>query len=167
MKPLADRKATTDLHAPSDDGRRGPWKGLGARWLRLGRRRGARTATAPEGSGAGGGPDAALDAELNPAYDRLVALYTSASTLHDCALVETRVGEDALSYGDQLRASQHFAYSRHYRDRATEAEARIDSELDRLRRERHDWERVSASALTRARQRLYGAGTLARRPQFE
>jgi len=100
-------------------------------------------------------------------YDRLVALYTEASTLRDCALVEIRVGEDALSYGDELRANQHFSYSRHYRLRAVEAESSIQGELERLRRERSDWERLSASALTRARQRLYGSPTLAARPQFD
>lgn len=101
------------------------------------------------------------------AYDRLVALYTELSTLRDCALVETRVGEDALSAGDDLRASQHFSYSRHYRRRAESAEASIQGELDRLRRAHLDWQRVSASALTRARQRLYGSSEVASRPQFD
>lgn len=101
------------------------------------------------------------------AFDRLVALYTEVSTLRDCALVETRVGEDALSYGDALRANQHFSYSRHYRLRAEQAEASIHGELERLRRARLDWQRLSASALTRARQRLYGSSELSSRPQFD
>lgn len=101
------------------------------------------------------------------AFDRLVALYTEASTLRDCALVETRVGEDALSDGDELRANQHFGYSRHYDSRAEETEASIVRELDRLRHDRLDWQGLSESALTRARQRLYGAAELAGRPQFD
>lgn len=112
-------------------------------------------------------PPARRRRSAEAAYDRLVALYTEASTLRDCALVEVQVGEDALSYGDETRASQHFSYSRHYRRRAEDAEAAILGELERLRRERADWQRVSASALTRARQRLYGASELAARPQFD
>lgn len=110
------------------------------------------------------------DRPLQPAADthaRLVALFTEASTLHDCALVETRVGEDALSYGDELKATQHFAYSRHYRLRAQETQATIDLEIARLRRERTDWQQLSSAALTRARERLYGSPELAGRPQFD
>ncbi len=99
------------------------------------------------------------------AYDHLVGLYTKASTLRDCALVETRVGEDALSYGDAVRAGQHFDYSRHYLRRARETEASIDLELARLRHQGDDWESLSRAALTRARERLYGSPDLGGRPQ--
>ncbi|MEJ2667410.1 MAG: hypothetical protein P8Z81_09980 [Deinococcales bacterium] len=104
---------------------------------------------------------------VTDAHARLVALYTEASTLHDCALVETRVGEDALSYGDELKAAQHFAYSRHYRLRAQETQTSIGMELARLQQERTDWEQLSSTALTRARERLYGSAELAGRPQFD
>lgn len=136
-------------------------------WLGLGRHRPGPTAgprPRRNGRAAGGGTGRRDPAA---AFERLVALYTNASTLRDCALVETRVGEDALSYGDELRATQHFDYSRHYRLRADETEASIRHELARLRRERNDWERLSAAALTRARQRLYGADDLSGRPQFD
>lgn len=169
---------------PADrDSRRAP---LGIGWFGLGRRRDERPGHRAEGSrrrrpaGTSPNPPAAgrpggasrpgapaSSATSDEAYDRLVALYTEASTLRDCALVEVRVGEDALSYGDELRASQHFGYSRHYRRRADEADASIRRELGRLRHERADWERVAASASMRARQRLYGSPALAARPQFD
>lgn len=119
--------------------------------------------------GRAGGPDdrSTGAARAAAASDHLVALYAKAFTLRDCALVETRVAEDALSSGDEVRATQHFSYSRHYRQRADEAEAGIHAELRRLRWEGHDCERLSASALTRARKRLYGSPDLAARPQFD
>ena len=51
-------------------------------------------------------------------FESLVDLYRNALRLRDRAHAETRVGEDALSVGDELKASQHFSFGDHYRRRA-------------------------------------------------
>ncbi len=105
-------------------------------------------------------PGAPLD------FERLVTRYVRLSKLRDRALAETHVGEDALSVGDTLKATQHFASSEHYQRRARELESAIEHELERLALGHARGLEQAAEALRAARQRLYGSPDTHTRPEF-
>jgi len=111
-----------------------------------------------------GGPTPAPGAVLD--FERLVARYVRLSELRDRALAETRVGEDALSVGDALKASQHFAASEHYQGRARELETAIEHEVERRALgDARELERAG-EALRTARRRVYGSPEAHTRPEF-
>ena len=111
------------------------------------------------------GAGAAKDGAHGADFDRLVALYRRLMQLRDRALVETRVGEDALSVGDELKASQHFSFGGHYRRRADELEGAIQRRLEALQQV-HGGRRLATEALRAARERLYGSSEVENRPEF-
>jgi hypothetical protein len=115
--------------------------------------------------GADIGPGAAERVTHGADFDRLVALYRRMMELRDRALVETRVGEDALSVGDELKATQHFSFGSHYRRRADELEAAIHHRLEAWQ-QTHGGCRLAAEALRAARERLYGSPEVENRPEF-
>lgn len=96
-------------------------------------------------------------------FQRLVALYRRSLQLRDRALAETRVGEDALSIGDELKATQHFEFGGHYRRRADEVEAAIERLLATLQA---TGGALAAEALRVARERRYGSPEADTRPEF-
>lgn len=98
-------------------------------------------------------------------FESLVDLYRNALRLRDRARAETRVGEDALSIGDELKASQHFSFGDHYRRRAEALEGAARRRLAALR-PLHDGCRLAAAAMRAARERLYGSPDVERRPEF-
>lgn len=101
-----------------------------------------------------------------PDFDRLVGLYRRMLELRDRALAETHVGEDALSLGDVVKATQHFRYGAHYRERAHQLEAVIQNQLEKLARAYENGGDLAAVALSVARERLYGSPDVLGRPEF-
>lgn len=99
------------------------------------------------------------------AFESLVDLYRNALQLRDRARVETRVGEDALSLGDELKASQHFSFGDHYRRRAEALEEAAHRRAAPLAQD-HDGGRLVTAAIRAARERLYGSPDVENRPEF-
>lgn len=99
-------------------------------------------------------------------FERLVSLCSRLLSLRDRALTETRVGEDALSVGDDLKAFQHFASGDHYRRRAGELEGVLRRQLEALTSGDDDGAELAAEAMRVARQRRYGSPDVDARPQF-
>ncbi|MEJ2359700.1 MAG: hypothetical protein P8Y13_16705 [Deinococcales bacterium] len=96
----------------------------------------------------------------------IVTRYVLLSKLRDRALAETHVGEDALSVGDALKATQHFAFSEHYHRRAQGLEAAIQQEVETLAQGHAPGLEQAAEALRTARLRLYGSPDTHTRPEF-
>ena len=99
-------------------------------------------------------------------FDRLVALYGKQLSLHDRALAETRVGEDALSVGDALKAAQHFDFGDDYRRRATELGRAIERHVAALSAASERAPALATTALRSARQRRYGSADVDERLPF-
>ncbi|MEJ2292487.1 MAG: hypothetical protein P8Y13_00310 [Deinococcales bacterium] len=108
----------------------------------------------------------ALPPTPRPDFDRLVGLYRRMLELRDRSLAETRVGEDALSLGDVVKATQHFHFSDHYRQRAQQLEAVIQNQLEKLARAYENGSDLAAVALRVAREGLYGSPDVLGRPEF-
>ena len=101
-----------------------------------------------------------------PDFDRLVTLYGKMLELRDRSLAEIRVGEDALSVGDVVKANQHFSFSGHYRQRAQQLDLVIQNQLEKLARAYANGTDLAAEALSVARERLYGSAEALARPEF-
>lgn len=121
-------------------------------------------ATEPRNDRASGIEAAERDAH-GTEFESLVELYAHAMRLRDRARAETRVGEDALSIGDELKASQHFSFGDHYRRRAERLEAAAHHRAAPLEQD-HDDCRLAAAAIRAARARQYGSPDLENRPEF-
>ena len=98
-------------------------------------------------------------------FESLVELFGHAMRLRDRARTETRVGEDALSIGDELKATQHFSFGEHYRRRAERLEAAAHRRAAPLEQDHEDC-RLTAAAIRTARAQLYGSPDLETRPEF-
>ena len=116
-------------------------------------------------AGPGTGSDVAEREVHGAEFETLVDLYRSALRLRDRARAETHVGEDALSIGDELKATQHFSFGDHYRGRAEELEGAARRRLAALRHLHHDC-RLAGAAMRAARERLYGSPDVEARPEF-
>lgn len=117
------------------------------------------------GAEVGPAPSAASDFDFDFDFEQLVALHRRALQLRDRAIAETHVGEDALSLGDEIKATQHFSFGSHYRRRADELEAAIERVMATLRHSAAG-ARLAAEALRAAREELYGTAEAPTRPEF-
>jgi len=125
----------------------------------------SRTGAPAPRSGREAGTAAAERDVHGPDFQALVALYGRTLQLHDRARTETHVAEDALSIGEDLKASQHFSFRDHYRRRAEELEAATRRRVAALK-QAHDGCRLAAEAMRVARERLYGTPEVENRPEF-